>query len=105
MFGGFAAYFYVNPDFPAALGMDEVRMILAVLGGSLALLAVVGMLMTASNSPGFGKFVLLPSCFIWKGLTFYIIVPIAIDCGNGIAMCGWSLYYDAANHGTFTILL
>lgn len=57
MFGGFAAYFYVNPDFPAALGMEDVRMILAILGGILALLAITGMLMTASHSSILCKFV------------------------------------------------
>jgi hypothetical protein len=40
-----------------ALGLDDVRLIVGVLGGALCLLSICGMLVTAQNSYWFAKFV------------------------------------------------
>lgn len=51
-------YFWVNDDLPISLGMEQTRMLLLYTSLVVALLGVVGMLVTAQNSRIGAKFVI-----------------------------------------------
>jgi hypothetical protein len=50
MFGGLAAYFWLREETPVALGMQDVRLIVAICGAGMAVISLIGMFATAEDS-------------------------------------------------------
>lgn len=57
MFGAFAVYFWAQELAPLSLGMTDVTIVLAALGGAMGASAIVGMFVATENSRLLAKFV------------------------------------------------